>query len=694
VGEHASRDHLGDHGFDKVHETREGADVVRIGLVQINMGLTWSASSAEDDDAFGLLPYSVALLAAYARRNAREAHEFLVPIHRRVSVAAGVEHLESADLVGFSAYVWNVQASLAIARELKARRPETVIVFGGPQVPDRAEGFLREHPYVDIVCHGEGEATFTGILDGAPARDWADVRGVSYLEGGRFVHRPRGARIASMAELPSPFLEGEFDALMAAHPGMAWVAMWETNRGCPFSCSFCDWGSATASKVYRFEEPRLYAEIDWMAEHRIGFVFCCDANFGMLKRDYAIAERVVAAKERTGFPYSFSVQNTKNAIERGYKVQKLLNQSLNAYGATISLQSLSPQTLSNIKRDNISSDAFQELQRRFARDGVYTYTDLIIGLPGDTYDTFADGLSAVVAGGQHNHVQFHNCSVLPNAEMGQPAYQAQHGIRTVPQVIRNLHGRQDEVHEVDEYLDLVVETTTMPAEEWVRTKVFAWLTDFAYFDRVLQIPFAVLSARHDLPVRAFIELLTQADPERQPVIAGLHAELVRHAHEIAAGGPEYRSSRVWGNRLWPADQYALLTLVAEGRLPDFYREAGELIAGLLAGHGVTGEAMLLMDALTLNEATLKVPYQDEDRKLVLAHNLWEHYWTLLRGTPLPLREGITRYIVDRSTTSWATPGEWAEHLTWCQNKDKRGYLYTMRAGRGLGATQQILAAAA
>ena len=85
---------------------------MRVGLVQINMGLTWS-TPADDESAisYGLLPYSVGLLAAYARRHAREAHEFLTPIYRRVDVREGVEHLESADLVGFSAYVWNVEPS-------------------------------------------------------------------------------------------------------------------------------------------------------------------------------------------------------------------------------------------------------------------------------------------------------------------------------------------------------------------------------------------------------------------------------------------------------------------------------------------------------------------------------------------------------------------------------------------------------
>lgn len=651
------------------------------------MGLAWSASAhggdGEGEVSFGLLPYSAALLQGYARRHAAEPHEFLVPIHGRLPVDDAVARLRGADVVGFSAYVWNVEVSLAIAARLKAEQPETVIVFGGPQVPDRAEGFLRAHPYVDLACHGEGEATFTRVLDAAPRRDWTAVPGCSFLDGDRFVTVPRQPRIAHIDDIPSPFLEGEFDALMAEHPDEQWIAIWETNRGCPFSCSFCDWGSATASKVYRFGMDRLMGELEWMADKRIGFVFCCDANFGMLKRDIEIAEAVVASKERTGYPFSFSVQNTKNAVERGYRVQKLLNQSLNAYGATISVQSNNPETLHNINRANISSEAFRELQHRFARDGVYTYTDIIIGLPGETYAMFADGIDKVIADGQHNHIQFHNCSVLPNAEMGDPAYQARFGMRMVPQVIRNLHGPVEDPPEVEEYLDLVVTTDAMPPADWRRSKRYAWLVDLYYFDRLLQVPMAVLSARHGLGPRRLIEALVAADPAAYPTLAGLHGRMEEHAAAIQRGGPEYLADPAWAGLLWPADQHALLTLVAEGRLDAFYREAGAVLEAELVAAGGRADVAVLRDAVTLNQALFKLPGQTTDGRVVLAHRLWEYYQALLRNEtpPAELPEQLSMYTVDRTGARWPTIDEYARHLTWCQTKDKRGYLYPVRAPR-------------
>src|SRR6185437_455091 len=98
-----------------------------------------------------------------------------------------------------------------------------------------------------------------------------------------------------------------------------------------------------------------------------------------------------------------------------------------------------------IKRQNISSASFEELQRRFSRDGVETYSDLILGLPEETYESFAEGVSRVIENGQHNRIQFNNLSILPNAEMGDPEYQRKFGMVTVESKIINIHGERVEL---------------------------------------------------------------------------------------------------------------------------------------------------------------------------------------------------------------------------------------------------------
>jgi hypothetical protein len=115
------------------------------------------------------LPHAIGLLQAFVQKRAPDTgrYHFLPLLYRRIDVASAVRQMSEADVVGFSCYVWNERLSLAIARRLKEQSPGVLIVFGGPQVPDHPEEFLRSHPWIDVVCHGEGERTFLDVLQAA-----------------------------------------------------------------------------------------------------------------------------------------------------------------------------------------------------------------------------------------------------------------------------------------------------------------------------------------------------------------------------------------------------------------------------------------------------------------------------------------------------------------------------------------------
>jgi hypothetical protein len=400
----------------------------------------------------------------------------------------------------------------------------------------------------------------------------------------------------------------------------------------------------------------------------------------MLPRDLDIAQALVDQRRRSGFPFSVSVQNTKNARERAYQVQTLIAGSLNTLGVTISLQSANRDTLTNIKRRNISTDAFEDLQRRFAADGVYTYTDLILGLPGETYDQFADGVSHVIANGQHNHIQFHNCSVLPNAEMGDPEYQRRFGMRTVDQAMLSVHHPVDAVEEVPERLPTVVATDAMPPPEWRRAKTFAWLTDLLYFDRLLQVPIAVLASRHGVPVRAFVEALLDADSRDAPTVAATVRSLSDHAARVQEGGVEYLTRPDTGGIWWPADQFSLITLVLDGLLTSFYRESERLVASLLASRGIDEEPIIVGELFDLNAAMLRRPAPPVDDIVLTTNDVDGAYRAVLRGDAPEVVDRWTLLRIDRTSKPLADAAAWFAHLVWCYGKDKRGYLSPVRPG--------------
>mgnify|MGYP006267261893 CR=1 FL=1 len=652
-------------------KTRDGA-AIRIGLVQINNSFSGQ----------NYLPYSVALLQTYVQKMAPDPgrYEFLPPLYKRVRIADAVEALKDADLVGFSTYVWNGRISLEIARRLKAIRPGIVIVFGGPHVPDQPDAFLRANPQIDLAVHNEGERTFLEFLEVFHDREaWKTLPGISMvLPDGTLVRNANVDRVRDLDQIPSPFLEGAFDAIMAANKTESWIGLWETNRGCPFRCTFCDWGSATAAKVTKFGEERLYREVDWFAKNKIEYIFCCDANFGIQKRDVDIANYVARVKQATGYPVALSVQNTKNATERAYETQKILSDAGLNKGVALSMQSVDRATLEAIKRDNIALGTYMELQRRFTRDKVETYSDLILGLPGETYDSFVRGVDQLIENGQHNRIQFNNLSILPNAEMGDAAYQARYGMVTVESRIINIHGERIELDDdVPEVQDLVIATAAMPRADWRRTRAFCWMTALLHFDKLFQIPLILAHGISGIAYRDLVEAFMAADPKRFPLIAGINAFFEKEAESIQQGGAEYVFSREYLGIYWPADEFIFVELTAKGQFDAFYEEAGRLLAETVNARASGLPVEILDEAIRLNHALVHQPFVKDNTTVRLRYNLLE-YWQKVRDGEQPdLREAPSVVEIDRSARPYDDFQKWCREIVWWGNK-KGAYLYSTR----------------
>jgi radical SAM superfamily enzyme YgiQ (UPF0313 family) len=649
----------------------DSRDPVTVGLVQINNSFSGQ----------NYLPYSVACLQSYATAHARhpERYRFGEMIYKRMPIADIVKNLKGCDVVAFSTYVWNEQISLACARKLKELEPDALIIFGGPQVPDLPEKFLRAHPFVDIVVHNEGEATFLKLLETYPARDWHTIAGVSFIEpDGAYVRNPNGSRIRDLSEVPSPFLNGMFDSLIKANPDEHWIGLWETNRGCPFQCTFCDWGSATAAKLNKFELGRLSAEIDWFAKNKIEYVFCCDANFGILPRDVDIAKHVAAVKRQTGYPIALSVQNTKNATERAYETQKILSDSGLNKGVALSMQSVDTHTLTSIKRQNISLDTYLELQRRFTRDGVETYSDLILGLPGETYNGFATGVDMLISTGQHNRIQFNNLSILPNAEMANPTYVAKYGLKTVRSEIINIHGaRVISDDDVPEFQELVISTDSMPPKDWRRTRSFAWMCAFLHFDKIMQMPLIVAHETAGIPYRDMIEGFMEVDATKYPLLGEIRNFFLAEAEAIQRGGPEYVFSGEWLGIFWPADEYTYIKLTAERRFADFYDQAGRFLIELVRERNATMPLDALEDAVRINGALVSQPFFNDDLTVKLRYDILGFCRAIREGSSAPLVPQLTVVEIRRSAAHYTDFNRWCREVVWWGNK-KGAYLYNNR----------------
>lgn len=646
------------------------AHSVKVGLVQVNNSFSNQ----------NYLPYSVGLLQAYAQKYLadKDAFKFLLPIYKRIPVKTAEQTLSDADIVFFSAYTWNINISLEIAKRIKQKRPKTLIVFGGPQVPNKnSEQFLREHPFVDIACLGEGEKTALSILENYATGNWGNVPSIGYIDKmGNFSHTPTNARISNLDDTPSPYVDGVFEPLMDANPKEKWIALWETNRGCPFSCSYCVWGAASQKKVYAHDIGKIYREIEWFGKHKIEFVFCCDANFGILKRDVDIVKKFVETKKLYGYPQALSVQNTKNSTLRVYDIYNLMSGAGLSKGISLALQSVNRRTLKSIKRENISTSVFQELQKEFNAGGIETYTDVILGLPRETYGSFADGVSSIIENGQHNRIQFNNLSILTNSEMDEPKYQKKYGLDIVETRLINMHGSLSGTDEVPETQQLVVGTKSMPKPDWVRTRTFGWMTALLHFDKLLQIPFIILHKEYSIRFRELIELF-MADEKTTPILNEINSFFSDKAKAIQNGGFEYCESKKWLNVWWPADEFILIRLCVENKLPGFYREVEHVLDEFLQRKKIPNYRPILHDAILLNQNLMKMPFQKKNIDMGLSHNVWDVYRASLSGRTAKIKNGHYHHEIDRTSAKWASWKDWCREVVWYGNK-KGAYLYACK----------------
>lgn len=628
-------------------------------------------------------PYAAGLLEAYALANCNSAAEieFLDPIFKREPVDLIIPKITDADVVGFSVYVWNHEICLRIARQLKQVNSKVTILFGGPHVPDNAEEYIRENNFIDICLHGEGEATFAEVLDTiVDGKTFHNIGSLSFLDiGNRYVRTPNRKRLNDLNLIPSPYLTGRFNKIMKDNPDYSWIGLWETNRGCPFKCTFCDWGSATAAKVYKFDLDRIYAEIKWFSENKVEFIFCCDANFGMLERDIDIVNVVKLEKEKTGYPQSLSVQSTKNATDRAFVTQKILADAGLNKGVSLSMQSMDEATLSNIKRDNISLETYNELQNRFTKANIETYSDLILALPGETYHSLLKGIDKIIDSGQHNRIQFNNLSILPNSEMGNPEYQKQFGMETISSVITNFHGVKSQAGEIEELQKLVVATKSMPREDWLQTRSMCFLISFLYFDKLLQIPIILIRKILDRPFSTIFSAFYNADATEYPMIKELIGFFRAHAEDMQNGGSEYVFSEKWLGIYWPADEYSYIKLVDEAKIDDFYVEATRLLQ-CLAPADRKSEMLtnLINEAVIVNRTLLKLPYPEKDVELSLSFDILGYYKeALTSNNEIVVTPQEKTIIIPKSQFTYDSFNDWARFVVWYGNK-KGAYLITQR----------------
>jgi len=425
----------------------------------------------EDYNRSMYLPYSSGILWAYVKqfKDITDNYELVDIYFEKIGIHEYLDKLVDPDVVLFSNYGWNTTYHLGIAKLVKQRWPNCVTVIGGPNA-QQEESYLCEHPYVDISVWGEGENTLLELLRNLND-DLSKVSGIAYIKNKIYNKTSTRTRSPDLGLVPSPYLEGIFDSYFDRY-NYNFMPVWETNRGCPYHCTFCDLGADYYNKLFIFTTERLMAEVDWFVKKKIEYVEIADANFGILERDLELVKHIKKCHDETGYPQKVNATWAKNSPDRVLEMSLIL-EGINRGGVTLALQSSNKLALDNIKRINIVNDRLETIANRYIENNVQTYHDFILGLPGETVDSWQQGLLQIVDINPEGWIFGHPLEAYRNTEFSDPAYIEKHKLKfaTTPQVTFYANRKTDVPLEMGRY---VVETFSMDRDQYIESFLFKW----------------------------------------------------------------------------------------------------------------------------------------------------------------------------------------------------------------------------
>ena len=488
-----------------------------------------------------IYPIGVANLAAYTTAYLKSPKPVELRIFREPQDLREALDSTPPDVLALSSYAWNHELAKSFARYAKRRDPNVVTMMGGPNYPlsiGEMESFLRGMPEVDVAVRGptyEAEKAFLNIMqrfvdvggsaeglleEMVPGNDWIDPK------TGAFVRGTQVSRIMDLDEIPSPYLMG----LMDPYYSSGYFPMLQIARGCPFTCQFCNSSVKENSKIFAHSVENVCKDMLHIAERvRPELPVCfADDNFGMYERDQEIAEYIAYLQDRFGWPKYIRTTTGKNRSDRVIKVMRTVRGTL---PMTSAVQSLNPEVLENIKRSNISLDAYAEIQKEVQAQGMQAYGELILSMPGETKASFMKAVSDLLDSGV-KRVSAHQLMLLHGAPLSNPDQREKFGFKTKWRVVaRNLgnYGTGEDLLEVEE---MVVETPTFSYAEYFETRVFHLLLTIYYYEGNFEEAFEFA---HEHGIKAFdlvVELQKMLDSAPKPLRDVIDQFLVESAEEL------------------------------------------------------------------------------------------------------------------------------------------------------------------
>lgn len=275
-------------------------------------------------------------------------------------------------VVAFGTYTWNDAQVVQITRELKYKGFPGTIVIGGPQISYTKQGLEKYFPHADFFIRGYAEQAMARFMKGEKA-----IKGVH--KAGDFDLNLTAH--VDLEDFPSPFLTGVI-------PPQRFIR-WETQRGCPFSCRFCQYQESGQKKLARrfLNLERIYQEIEWICKNGIKDIHVVDATFNSSPHYINVIRKLAELK----YSGKIALQTrTEMIVPEFLDAIQLLNQT-GMVVLELGLQTTSREEQKIIDRPNNLAKFSRMVMEARAR-GIELEVSLIFGLPQQTVSSFQESI--------------------------------------------------------------------------------------------------------------------------------------------------------------------------------------------------------------------------------------------------------------------------------------------------------------
>ncbi len=286
---------------------------------------------------------------------------------------------KKADAVLFSCYIWNIERCLSVADMLKKVSPDTVIVFGGPEVSFDDVEYMERYSFIDAIMRGEGEATFKAWLEGGMCD------GMTYRKNGEIVRNDERELIEDITSLPFPYTEEDIERNKGK------LIYYESSRGCPFRCSYCL--SSTTHNVRFRDLDKVKEELLFFIRHGVKIVKFVDRTFNAdRKRTCELVKFLIDNAGETTFHFEVAADLINDELVELFKTAPD-----GLFQLEIGVQSTNDDTIRAIDRKTDFSLICRAVDMVKKAGGVHMHLDLIAGLPYEDLESFKRSFDDVCA---------------------------------------------------------------------------------------------------------------------------------------------------------------------------------------------------------------------------------------------------------------------------------------------------------